>query len=158
MTIREGVTIEQEIEEITNISQVVSQTVTTIERRLGASPRYTSAQSFLQESLAALQVAKEELEAEAAKPVMPLYHCHKRVRALEIARVEVRIPGVEFAFNERTHTILFKDENFQPENVKYEVVARYMPVRGDFYVQYEDGHVSISPRAAFIDGYTKVVG
>ncbi|WP_339468145.1 hypothetical protein, partial [Pseudomonas lurida] len=28
------------------------------------------------------------------------------------------------------------------------------PNRGDFLVQYEDGYMSISPRKAFLDGYT----
>ena len=36
-----------------------------------------------------------------------------------------------------------------PENM----TARYTPVVGDFWVIYEDGYQSISPRAAFLGGY-----
>ena len=36
-----------------------------------------------------------------------------------------------------------------PENM----TARYTPVVGDFWVVYEDGYQSISPRTAFLDGY-----
>lgn len=34
--------------------------------------------------------------------------------------------------------------------------ARYRPVEGDYYVVYDDGYASISPRQAFEDGYHKL--
>lgn len=34
--------------------------------------------------------------------------------------------------------------------------ARYMPVIGDYYVVYEDGYASISPRQAFEEGYHRL--
>jgi hypothetical protein len=34
--------------------------------------------------------------------------------------------------------------------------ARYRPVEGDYYVVYDDGYASISPRAAFEEGYHKL--
>ena len=33
------------------------------------------------------------------------------------------------------------------------MLARYTPVTGDFWVQYDDGYESISPRKAFVEGY-----
>ena len=49
-----------------------------------------------------------------------------------------------------------------PFNVPVKVKAapkmfdRYMPVPGDYYVVYEDGYASISPRQAFEDGYHRL--
>lgn len=34
--------------------------------------------------------------------------------------------------------------------------ARYRPIEGDYYVVYDDGYASISPRQAFEDGYHKL--
>ena len=35
------------------------------------------------------------------------------------------------------------------------MTARYMPVAGDFWVIYDDGYQSISPRAPFAAGYVE---
>jgi hypothetical protein len=72
---------------------------------------------------------------------MPRYKSHKSVRALEIADVT----GWQ---------LTFKDEGHPPRVVQPTLFARYTPIAGDFLVQYEDGYLSISPRQAFVDGYT----
>lgn len=76
---------------------------------------------------------------------MPLYQSHKKVRALEIKLVRPAFGNWILEFAEPGHP---------PRVVKAQVVARYMPVPGDFYVVYDDGYESISPRQPFLDGYT----
>lgn len=72
---------------------------------------------------------------------MPVYTSHKKVRALEIATVA-------------GHDIGFFGADFPPLHCKPEMFARYTPMPGDFYVVYEDGYASFSPRKAFLEGYT----
>lgn len=82
----------------------------------------------------------------------PRYTSHKTVHALEIgadAPIVVREDGIV--------TLPIADYGFGSIDVKAEVVARYMPVAGDFLVQYEDGYRSISPRKAFLEGYHKAL-
>jgi hypothetical protein len=72
---------------------------------------------------------------------MPRYRSHKSVRALEIADVT-------------GWRLTFKDESYPAHIAHSDLFARYTPRPGDFLVQYEDGYLSISPRQAFVDGYT----
>lgn len=95
-----------------------------------------------------------------ASAEMPRYRSHKEVWALEIAsctrdpvdkggdpQAETPEPGC---------TLIFADAGYAPMHVERAVVSRYFPQAGDFLVVYSDGYKSISPRAAFIDGYTKI--
>jgi hypothetical protein len=83
---------------------------------------------------------------------MPSYTCHKRVWALEIAAVGPYGTDSDGAV---VRSITFKDEGFAPIVLSGDVFARYTPKPGDFYVVYEDGYKSFSPRKAFLDGYTE---
>ena len=74
---------------------------------------------------------------------MPKYKSHKEVWALEIASIEDNV-------------LSFCEAGYAPIAADREMWARYTPKPGDFYVQYEDGYKSFSPRKAFLDGYTKV--
>jgi hypothetical protein len=74
---------------------------------------------------------------------MPCYKSHKLVWALQILEVQ-------------GHTLTFVEPGFEPITVDIKVFTRYIPVCGDYYVQYEDGYISISPKQAFKDGYTRV--
>lgn len=86
-------------------------------------------------------------ESPAAQMEMPRYISHKRVWALEIATI--RQP----ADDEGSRILTFRDKGFAPIRVPPEMLARYVPLQGDFYVQYADGYKSFSPRKAFIEGY-----
>lgn len=86
---------------------------------------------------------------EAAYRAMPSYTCHKRVKALEIEKVGSYCQATEglmrnIWFVGDDHWELFPDKMF----------TRYVPIPGDFYVVYEDGYQSFSPRKAFLEGYT----
>lgn len=78
---------------------------------------------------------------------IPKYRCIKEVHALEISSVDYEVTGKV--------VIIFKDP-FPPREVPPEVVARYRPVKGDFFVIYSDEYVAISPRAPFLDGYVPI--
>lgn len=78
---------------------------------------------------------------------MPLYQSHKKVRALEIAKVRPAYADV---------VLEFAEPGYPSKLVDGKVFARYVPVPGDFYVVYEDGYESISRRQPFLDGYTRL--
>lgn len=79
---------------------------------------------------------------EGAAAEMPRYKCHKEVWALKIARVD----GCKLSF---------ADAGYAPLCVDAKMFARYKPVPGDYYVQYDDGYKSISPQKAFEEGYSR---
>lgn len=74
---------------------------------------------------------------------MPRYQSKKKVWALEVASIE-------------GNTLVFADVRYAPRTVDDAVLVRYRPVPGDFYVQYDDGYESISPRKPFVEGYDKI--
>lgn len=84
----------------------------------------------------------------SAEREMPRYRCHKEVWALEIAQVSEEEPGGV--------RLIFKDAGYAPIEFSLldPILSRYFPVDGDFYVVYDDGYKSFSPRKAFIEGYT----
>ena len=75
---------------------------------------------------------------------MPRYKCHKEVWALQIAAFE---PFV----------LTFIDMSYAPKTINPDVVSRYLPEPGDYYVVSDDGYASISPKKAFEEGYTRIV-
>jgi hypothetical protein len=77
---------------------------------------------------------------------MPQYQSHKKVWALQIDRVE----------GDMIHFV--KDLTYAPRQAKNGMFARYTPVRGDYFVVYDDGYESISPQKAFEEGYTLIGG
>ncbi|MHB1310484.1 MAG: hypothetical protein ACYC3L_00610 [Gemmatimonadaceae bacterium] len=80
--------------------------------------------------------------AGAASSEMPSYRSHKKVWALQIQYVA-------------DHTLSFMEAGYAPRTVDPALFVRYTPVPGDYFVVYADGYESISPRAAFEEGYTK---
>jgi hypothetical protein len=77
--------------------------------------------------------------------VLKPYTSHKKVRAAEITSVsEVKDGMVHLTFA-GTLTLPWAEQMFH----------RYMPVPGDFFLQYDDGYVSVSPRKQFLDGYVR---
>lgn len=74
---------------------------------------------------------------------LPVYQCHKQVRALKLQSVSGTV-------------IAFVDERYPPMSVDAAMYLRYSPTAGDYYVVYEDGYTSFSPCKAFEEGYTLV--
>jgi hypothetical protein len=79
---------------------------------------------------------------------MPRYQSHKEVRALKIASVSTASLGKV--------KLTFADTYFAAHEVDANMVERYMPSEGDYFVVYADGYQSISPVKAFEEGYTKI--
>lgn len=82
---------------------------------------------------------------------MPTYECHKIVHALEVASVGNYKNNPELG--RLIRTVNFTDGTSR--DLKDDIFRRYLPQPGDFYVVYEDGYESFSPRKAFLDGYTQ---
>lgn len=80
---------------------------------------------------------------------MPRYRSHKEVRALEIVAISDRASGEEPRF-------LLSFREHEPISCVSKMFFRYMPIPGDFYVVYDDGYESISPRKPFLEGYTMI--
>lgn len=86
-----------------------------------------------------------EESAGAASMEMPRYVSHKKVWALEIESADPMLCKLSF-----------RDKGYAAIKTNADLWARYKPVPGDFYVQYDDGYKSFSPRKAFLDGYTRI--
>lgn len=114
-----------------------------------------------------------------ARP-LPLYNCHKQVRALKIAKIEPeQLPAFtapvckgSFALGtackacQRCHwemehgpslgaMITPDEEGFAPFRVDGRYLMKHNPEVGGYFVQYADGYQSFSPGAAFEEGYTR---
>ena len=100
-------------------------------------------------SLAFARVAIAILLWGMTMPEMPRYRCHKIVGALKIREVSPAIHGGV--------TVAFEEAAFSPEYLDAKMVTRYMPIAGDYLVEYQgDGYRSISPAKAFEDGYSRI--
>jgi hypothetical protein len=77
---------------------------------------------------------------------MPQYQSHKKVWALQIDHVD----------GDTIHFV--QGGRFAPRQAKNGMFARCTPVRGDYFVVYDDGYESISPQKAFEEGYTLIGG
>lgn len=76
---------------------------------------------------------------------IPLYKCHKEVRAFKITRMVPMSKGSQL-WGEDGHT-----------QVDLTYVIKHKPEVGGYFVQYEDGYISYSPAKAFEEGYSIVV-
>lgn len=81
---------------------------------------------------------------------MPLYDCHKQVRALKIASVE--IVGTDTTTDENEIALItFEDERFG--HMRTSLRGKPTPVGGWYYVDYGD-YFSFSPATVFEAGYS----
>lgn len=90
---------------------------------------------------------------------LPLYQCHKRVRA---AKIKLIVPSPSifdpadvaqvggFIFPEAPDGVVP-----HPIEVSAAYLAKHEPQVGGYFVRYEDGYESFSPAEAFEGGYTR---
>lgn len=78
---------------------------------------------------------------------LPLYACHKQVRAAKIVGLDPEPHGPSVALVFDGHDAVLVDREW---------VARHKPQTGGYFVVYADGYQSFSPAKAFEDGYTRV--
>lgn len=81
----------------------------------------------------------------------PRYKSHKVVKAAPI--FEYQYLG---AASSRVRITVAINGDAIPIDLPIATLSRYVPQPGDYLVEYDDGYVSISPKKAFEDGYTKV--
>lgn len=79
---------------------------------------------------------------------LPLYQCHKKVRALQIREIHRAPNGEPGAY------IYPAEPGYAPFHVTEEWLKRHLPSAGGYFVLYEDGYKSYSPRLPFEQGYT----
>ena len=82
------------------------------------------------------------------EPQMPLYQCHKRVRALQIKKADItRGSGTR---------VTFEDARFPERLLAPDFPGGKHVTAGGYLVVYEDGYESYSPAEAFEKGYTLI--
>jgi hypothetical protein len=145
---------EQDIDTIEDIIADIAKCGVAIERRLGASPHYTDAQSLLnkatvqlQMKISAFQNGIRDRDAEAA---IPRYKSHKIVGAMEISDIRP-VPGAHYEFKYKE-----TGEKVTSYSASDKLFSRYTPVVGDFLVFYPNDYQSFSPRKEFLDGYSAI--
>jgi hypothetical protein len=76
---------------------------------------------------------------------LPLYQCHKKVRAIKIKRIE---------FTNYNQRLIPEDSSYAPIYVSSFYMQKHSPEVGGYFVLYEDGYQSFSPAKAFEEGYS----
>ena len=79
---------------------------------------------------------------------LPLYQCHKRVRAVKIHQVKTNAAG--------QWVIVPDEDGIAPIVVTQEYMAKHSPQAGGYFLVYDDCYRSFSPAAPFESGYTRV--
>ncbi len=104
------------------------------------------------------QVGEESREVSEVQCEMPKYKCHKEVHALEIAEITFDADEARKEGRETTGkaVIMPTGEGFASFEVSAEYVSKHKPQAGGYYVVYEDGYESWSPKEVFEKGYSKV--
>lgn len=93
----------------------------------------------------------DQAKTESVNPRrLPLYDCHKQVRALKIKKVEQNA--------DNSVDLLFEHKDYAPITIAGDAAKKFTgdPDLG-YYVEYKDGYVSWSPTKAFENGYTPIV-
>ncbi len=78
---------------------------------------------------------------------LPLYQCHKTVRAAKITGIRYRSDGAYLEFEDKTLEELFVTSAY---------VGKHEPHPGGYYVYYDNHYESFSPADAFEAGYKRI--
>lgn len=86
------------------------------------------------------------------------YLCHKTVEAMQIVKLE----RIEFEDTPALEAIvrLFgadTEGKVMTVDVSMDFYRKHIPKNDGYYVKYEDGYESYSPKIAFEDGYERIV-
>ena len=89
-----------------------------------------------------------ETVREQVKSSLPQWRSHKIVRAAQIRAI--------YPADHEAGWMVYLDGGDPPWPaiyVKPEIFSRYTPQSGDYFVVYDDGYESVSPRKSFEEGY-----
>ncbi len=86
------------------------------------------------------------------------YKCHKTVEAMKIVKLE----RVDFEDEPNKDSVLRlfgadNEDNVMTVDVSMDYYRKHLPKIDGYYVVYEDGYESHSPKIAFEDGYERIV-
>jgi hypothetical protein len=85
---------------------------------------------------------------------LPLYQCHKKVRAVKIKAIEKQKWDRDLGVTHwRIFPQVFPEGSVLPFDVEHSYMDKHEAQVGGYYVRYEDGYESYSPAKAFEDGY-----
>lgn len=84
-------------------------------------------------------------------PDMPVYVCHKEVRALKIEKV-IYLRTDSTTDENPIVEVFFENQAFRP--VVCNLRSKPAPEAGWYAVYYSDGYLSFSPAKSFEEGYT----
>jgi len=89
---------------------------------------------------------------------LPKYKCHKVVHALEIAKIELDSDKAleENRETDGTATIYPVDTDYAPFKVNANYIHKHNPQAKGYYVVYEGGYTSWSPKDVFEKGYSLI--
>lgn len=79
--------------------------------------------------------------------LLPTYKCHKTVQADKIINIEYSRIADTYDLHLECGQVVTVDKKF---------VTRALPSKGDYYIVYEDGYKSWSPKEAFDGEYTRI--
>jgi hypothetical protein len=88
---------------------------------------------------------------------MPLWKCHKVVRALKIRSINAN-PSLDDPEIGVGATMYPEDGEYAPFPVGEEFMLKHQPIAPGYFVVYEDGYESWSPVTAFEKGYSLLDG
>ena len=84
---------------------------------------------------------------------LPLYQCHKQVRACKIERVH---HAVDEDIAEVRCWLTPENPEIMPIRVGKDYYKKHQPEAGGYYLLYADGYESFSPAGAFEAGYSLI--
>ena len=87
---------------------------------------------------------------------LPLYQCHKQVRAFKINLIEQGKLNEPTQFTGGSYWLLSSPPDGQAVEVPDDYIQKYNPEVGGYFVAYDDGYMSYSPSGAFEGGYTQI--
>lgn len=98
-------------------------------------------------------VQQPRIESEGVSSPMPRYQCHKKVSALQVERIIVNPNPDGLTFPVTLH---FAEKGFAPMKLHRDFCDKHPLTEGCYYVVYDDGYCSISPKKAFEEGYIRL--
>lgn len=94
-----------------------------------------------------------KIQTEPGKLSMPLYACHKVVKALEIRVIEPHVPDPSGSQGTGASGAIIHFVDGQALWVDNGFMQKHKPQHAGYFVMYDDGYCSWSPALAFVKGY-----